>query len=38
MNRIDRKGIPPAVGQGEYPSYLCGSEKVSDQVKYNLKC
>ena len=20
---IDRKGIPPGQGQGEYPSYLC---------------
>ena len=20
---IDRKGIPPVPGQGEYPSYLC---------------
>ena len=24
INRIDSKGIPPALGQGEYPYYLYG--------------
>ena len=32
-NHIDRKGIPPVLGQGEYPSYLYGFKNVSKQIK-----
>ena len=28
INRIDRKGIPPGLGQGEYPSFQYGFNQV----------